>query len=129
MKDERELIGLQLASLGHAVDFTGSGVAAVKQFRSQAYDLAIVNVELEVVDGVSTARMIRSCELMQEFEPTPIIALTTTFSELSSPSDLIRESTDYLVKPFDQSQLLGTICRHARSAPCDMPLHARAVLL
>jgi CheY-like chemotaxis protein len=114
-QDERELIGLQLAELGHTVDFADSGAAAVKQFRSQSYDLVIVDVALGVVDGVSTARTIRSWELMEEFEPTPIIALTTTSSELASPSDLTREFTDYLVKPFDQAQLLGTIRRHARS--------------
>jgi CheY-like chemotaxis protein len=116
-QDERELIGLQLASLGHVVDFADSGAAAVKQFRSQAYDVVIVDVELGVVDGVSTTQMIRSWEMTQEFEPTPIIALTTTLSEHASPSDVIQEFTDYLVKPFDQAQLLGTIYRHARSAP------------
>jgi CheY-like chemotaxis protein len=113
-QDDRELIGLQLAPLGHVVDFADNGAAVVKQFRSQLYDLVIVDVELPVIDGVSAARMIRSWELMQEFEPTPIIALSTT-SELALLDDLNREFTDYLVKPFDQDQLLGTIRRHTRS--------------
>jgi two-component system, sensor histidine kinase RetS len=113
-QDDRELIGLQLAPLGHVVDFADNGAAVVKQFRSQSYDLVIVDVELPVIDGVSAARMIRSWELMQEFEPTPIIALSTT-SELALLDDLNREFTDYLVKPFDQDQLLGTIRRHTRS--------------
>lgn len=113
-QDDRKLIGLQLAPLGHVVDFADNGAAVVKQFRSQSYDLVIVDVELPVIDGVSAARMIRSWELMQEFEPTPIIALSTT-SELALLDDLNREFTDYLVKPFDQDQLLGTIRRHTRS--------------
>lgn len=113
-QDDRKLIGLQLAPLGHVVDFADNGAAVVKQFRSQLYDLVIVDVELPVIDGVSAARMIRSWELMQEFEPTPIIALSTT-SELALLDDLNREFTDYLVKPFDQDQLLGTIRRHTRS--------------
>jgi CheY-like chemotaxis protein len=116
-QDGRELIGLQLALLGHVVDFADSGAAVVKQFRSQSYDLVILDVEFPVIDGVSAARMIRSWELMQEFEPTPIIALTTNLSELALLNDLTREFTDYLVKPFHQDQLLGTIRRHARS-PC-----------
>jgi two-component system, sensor histidine kinase RetS len=110
-QDGRELIGLQLAPLGHVVDFADTGAAVVKQFRSQSYDLVILDVELPVIDGVSAARMIRSWELMQEFEPTPIIALTTTLSELALLNDLTREFTDYLVKPFHQDQLLGTIRR------------------
>jgi two-component system sensor histidine kinase/response regulator len=114
-QDDRELIGLQLAPLGHVVDFADNGAAVVKQFRSQSYDLVIVDVELPVIDGVSAARTIRSWELMQEFEPTPIIALTTTFSEPALRNDLNRAFTDYLVKPFDQDHLLGTIRRHARS--------------
>jgi CheY-like chemotaxis protein len=115
-QDSRELIGLQLAPLGHVVDFADSGPAVVKQFRSQLYDLVILNVELPVIDGVSAARMIRSWELMHEFDPTPIIALTTTLPGLASSSDLTREFTDCLVKPFERSQLLGAIHRHARSA-------------
>ena len=113
-QDDRKLIGLQLAPLGHVVDFADNGAAVGKQFRSQSYDLVIVDVELPVIDGVSAARMIRWWELMQEFEPTPIIALSTT-SELALLDDLNREFTDYLVKPFDQDQLLGTIRRHTRS--------------
>jgi len=113
---ERERIARQLGSLGHIVDFAESGAAAAKQFRSQSYDLVIVNVELEVVNGVELSRTIRSWELMQGFEPTPIIALTTTSSELVAPSELSREFTDYLIKPFDQTQLFGVIHRHARSS-------------
>lgn len=112
-QDERELIGLQLAPLDHMVDFVDNGASVVKQFRSQSYDLVIVEVELPVMDGVGVARTIRSWELLQELEPTPIIALTTLSSEIASPSDLIREFTDYLVKPFGQDQLLGLIRRHA----------------
>jgi len=113
-QDERELIGLQLAALGHTVDFSDNGAAAVKQFRSQSYDLVIVDVALGVLDGVCTARTIRSWELMEEFEPTPIIALTTTLPDLASPGDLTREFSDYLVKPFGRAELLGAIRRHAR---------------
>ena len=113
-QDERELIGLQLAPLDHVVDFADNGASVVNQFRSQSYDVIIVEVELPVMDGVSVARTIRSWELMQELEQTPIIALTTLLSEIASPSDLIREFTDYLVKPFGQDQLLGVIRRHAR---------------
>ncbi len=68
---------------------------------------------MPVMDGVGVARTIRSWELLQELEPTPIIALTTLSSEIASPSDLIQEFTDYLVKPFGQDQLLGLIRRHA----------------
>ena len=113
-QDERELIGLQLAPLDHIVDFADNGASVVKQYRSQSYDLVIVEVELPVLDGVSVVRTIRSWELLQEFEPTPIIALTTLSSEIASLSDLVREFTDYLFKPFGQDQLLDLIRRHAR---------------
>jgi CheY-like chemotaxis protein len=113
-QDERELIGLQLAPLDHIVDFADNGASVVKQYRSQSYDLVIVEVELPVMDGVSVARTIRSWELLQEFEPTPIIALTTLSSEIASLSDLVREFTDYLVKPVGQDQLLDLIRCHAR---------------
>jgi CheY-like chemotaxis protein len=105
----------RMAEPGRSSTSPKAGAGAVKQFRAQSDDLVIVNVELGVIDGVDTARTIRSWELMQELEPTPIIALTTTSSGDPAPRDQSGGFIDYLVKPFNQAQLLGTIRRHARS--------------
>lgn len=88
-----------LERFGCAVDIAADGDEALSLFEPGRYDLVLLDCEMPVRDGFSTAREIRSREVGRETR-TPIIALTA-----SSPSeDPARFQSagldDYLPKPL-----------------------------
>ena len=84
----------------HAAD----GLEALVKLRSEEFDLAVVDIMLPKLDGLSLIEEVRSAGLN-----LPIIVLSARDSVESKIKGLEKGGDDYLAKPFSFSELLARI--------------------
>jgi len=97
-----------LERLGHAVEHTVSGVAAVD--RALEVDLVLLDLGLPDLDGKDVCREIR------KRSGVPIIVLTARGDEIDRVLLLELGADDYLVKPFGFRELVARIGAVTRRA-------------
>ena len=93
-----------LRQAGYSVDRAGDGEEGLLMAQLTSYDLAIIDVMLPKLDGLSLIS-----ELRQERIRTPIIVLSAKKSLDDRIRGLHTGGDDYLVKPFAFSELLARI--------------------
>ncbi|MCC6600683.1 MAG: response regulator transcription factor [Crocinitomicaceae bacterium] len=104
VEDEESLasmLKLNLEMEGYQVVNATDGPAALEKFRSQAFDLAILDVMLPELDGLAVCQTIRL-----EGNKTPILFLSAKSSGKDRIEGLRLGGDDYLTKPFDLEELL-----------------------
>ncbi|QMT31200.1 response regulator [Alysiella filiformis] len=89
-----------LKDVGYAVDWVNTGKLALSATAAQAYDLILLDLGLPEKDGLHVLAQWRS-----ENNTTPIIILTARDDIHSRLAGLDGGADDYLVKPFDLSEL------------------------
>src|ERR1700746_25253 len=75
-------------------------------------DVIVLDVNLPGIDGFETCRRLRASQV-----PTPILLLTARASVTDRVTGLDTGADDYLVKPFDVSELLARIRALTRRGP------------
>jgi two-component system OmpR family response regulator len=98
-----------LRDAGHAVDWLDDGAAGDAFLRSAGADLAILDVNLPGLDGVSIVRAMRARR-----DPTPVLMLTARSDTADRVTGLDAGADDYLTKPFAMDELLARIRALAR---------------
>lgn len=89
-----------LKDVGYAVDWVNTGKMALSATVAQSYDLILLDLGLPEKDGLQVLTQWRS-----ENNATPIIILTARDDINSRLAGLDGGADDYLVKPFDLSEL------------------------
>src|SRR5476651_938968 len=70
-----------LEELGYDCDVAETGIEALNRFSATRYDAVIMDIQLPDIDGLETARRMRSLEKRENMAPTPIIAATGNATE------------------------------------------------
>jgi DNA-binding NtrC family response regulator len=113
--DDEDATRLSLAcaleGAGHKVSEAIDGEQALELTTEHTFDVAIVDVRLPKVDGLTLARHLR-CEA-----PTTAVILMTAFATVSDAVAALRDGAyDYVTKPFDPEELtlrvIGHIAEH-----------------
>jgi len=105
-----QLIAVEtLKSAGHDVDVVSNGVEALQAVTDQPYDIVLMDIFMPEMDGIAATKAIRN--LTGAISEIPIIALTADAMEGEREKYLAAGMNDYVSKPFDESQLFGTIER------------------
>jgi diguanylate cyclase (GGDEF)-like protein len=97
----------------YAVEVATTGAAGLELLDSFEYDLLILDVQLPIVDGIEICRQVRA--LGQNIEPErsaqqiPILMLTGRDSHHDRALGLDAGADDYVVKPFDEEELVARI--------------------
>lgn len=104
----QRLTSYYLRRIGHVVDIAGNGREALVKFRSQHYDVVLMDIQMPEMDGIEAVKEIRKFETgLRDKVKTIIIALTTT----SNKQECIDAGMDgYAQKPFkleDFNKLFG----------------------
>ncbi len=99
-----EALSAVLANQNYAVEVASDGEAASDLIETFDYDLILLDVMLPKLDGISLCRQIRSRGLQM-----PILLLTGCDSSHEKAMGLDAGADDYLVKPFDQEELVARI--------------------
>lgn len=99
----------QIASDGHAVDWVQRLSHAESAVRTTGYDLILLDLMLPDGQGLDFLKQLR-----QRGDTTPIIILTARDQISDRIAGLNAGADDYLVKPFDLSELSARIAAVAR---------------
>ena len=96
---------------GHTVDIAENGLAALAAFARSEYDAILMDIQMPGLDGISTAREIRSRE--PAGRRTPILALTAHTGSEDHHCCTEAGMDGFLSKPFNHEQLRDALCRVA----------------
>jgi DNA-binding response OmpR family regulator len=91
---------------GYRVQTTPSGREALSSILSEHFDLIILDIMIEEMDGFEVARRIR-----QKDQKLPILMLTARTAEVDRIHGFEIGADDYLVKPFHLRELLLRVRR------------------
>lgn len=100
----REQIAKHLQDNGYAVDSAADGKEALYLVREFNYDLAVIDLGLPLVDGITVIRKIR--EQQKRF---PILVLTARGRWQDKVEGLEAGGDDYVVKPFHIEEVLARL--------------------
>jgi len=107
-----QYVSAMLKENGYAVDWVKDGDAALRYARDPVPDLILLDLLLPKVDGIEVCKTLRSEGVM-----VPIIMLTALGESEDKVVGLDSGADDYLVKPFDQSELLARMRALLRRPP------------
>ncbi|MBA3923605.1 MAG: response regulator transcription factor, partial [Nostocaceae cyanobacterium] len=106
--EDDELLGHGLTAIlsdqNYAVEVANDGKSAWELIQTFDYDLILLDVILPGLDGISLCRQIRSSGLL-----LPILLLTGCDSSHDKAIGLDAGADDYLVKPFEQEELVARV--------------------
>ena len=103
----RVVLKTVLTELGHAVDFAGSGEAAVAAIERGAHDLVLMDVTLPGMDGIAATRAIRA--LGGPAARVPIIGISGRSEPRDRDAALGAGMNAFLGKPVIAAALAETI--------------------
>jgi len=109
IRSNRVVVEAFLKGVHHEMDAAENGEIAVQKFKSQKYDIVLMDVQMPVMDGYMATREIRQWELQNGSTPTPIIALTAHALKEETQKSLAAGCDAHLTKPLDKAVLLKSI--------------------
>ena len=97
------LVGAYLERAGYRVRSAHDGLTALREIRSEAPDVVVLDVMLPELDGIELARIARQeCDV-------PILMLTARGTVPDRVRGLEAGADDYLAKPFAPSELVARV--------------------
>ena len=106
----QKVIRRLLEKSGHSVEIVGNGKQAVDMLETWSYDLALIDVQMPVMDGFEAALAIRRNEQDRGLR-IPIIALTAYAMKGDRERCLNAGMDDYVTKPIRKEDLDAAIRR------------------
>jgi DNA-binding response OmpR family regulator len=100
----RSVLERGLRENGYVVDATGDGEQAIRYLDTYDYEVAILDWRMPKVTGLEVVRRLRG-----RGSGIPILMLTARDTPEDRVAGLNEGADDYLVKPFDFSELLARI--------------------
>lgn len=105
--DEEEFVNVlsnRLGKRGIDVRMAFSGSSAIQTLRRQDFDVAVVDLKMEDMDGIEVL------QIFKKMDPKmPVIMLTGHGSEQAAKDGIEYGAFDYLTKPCDIEELVGKI--------------------
>lgn len=112
VEDDEEIrngIEIYLKNQGYGVFKAGNGVEGLDVLEKETVHLAILDIMMPVMDGITMLMKIR--EKKYEF---PVIMLTAKSEEVDKIMGLNMGADDYVTKPFTPMELLARVNSHLR---------------
>lgn len=104
----REMLRQTLTNGGFEVHVAEDGVDGLEKLPDVLPDVVITDINMPRMDGFGVIEAIRAAS---EFAGMPILVLTTESAQELKDRARNSGATGWIVKPFDDSKLIGTIRR------------------
>lgn len=101
-----------LTEAGYAVDSVVNGLDGLEYAFSAPYDVLVIDIMLPEMDGLTLLKKLR-----QQGNKTPTLILTARDTVRNRVEGLDAGADDYLVKPFDFSELMARLRALLRRPP------------
>ncbi len=98
-----------------------NGLQALESYRTEAFDLILLDIQMPVMDGPSAAAAIRLYETQTHRPNVPIIALTANVMADQVQGYLALGMNQVIPKPINIDELYGAIQHHLATSACDGP--------
>ena len=107
--ESRELIGACLSQIGYSIESAENGEEALQLFHAKKPDLVLLDVQLPGESGFDICQTIRKQKC---FDEIPILFLTGLRDRVSVLKGFELGAQDYIIKPFDLSELVARVRTH-----------------
>ncbi|HRP07621.1 MAG TPA: sigma-54 dependent transcriptional regulator [Gemmatimonadales bacterium] len=102
----REILVQVLGYEGYQVEAAGSGGEALHIYRQQPFDLVILDVKMQGIDGLDTLAQLR------QLDPEARVVMISGHGTISTAVQAVKDGAfDFLEKPLDSDRLLVTVQR------------------
>ena len=112
----QQVLAAVMGSLGLEIDIVADGKLAFEAWRDGAYDLILMDIQMPVMDGIDSARAIRTAEREQGRPRTPIVALTANALSHQVEEYLAAGMDGHVAKPIEIAKLYEAISRALNDA-------------
>lgn len=92
-----------LKAAGLSLDFAVNGLEAVNMVKEKQYDLIIMDIQMPVMDGIESTKIIRT---LANYKLTPIIAMTANAMSDDKELSLAAGMNSHLTKPIQFDQVI-----------------------
>jgi two-component system response regulator MprA len=113
----RESLARALELEGYDVSLAPDGAAALAAIRADRPDVAVVDLMMPNIDGLTVCRVLRA-----ERDRLPILMLTARTETADRVAGLDAGADDYLPKPFELAELLARLRALVRRSRPDEPV-------
>lgn len=104
----QRVLSLTLRNSGHDVVLANHGAEALQQLDTDKVDLALVDIAMPEMDGLTLLRLLRSDE---RYTQMPVIMLTASGQDEDRAVALSIGADGFLTKPTSSRELIETINR------------------
>lgn len=98
----RDLVGTLLHTKGHDPLLAGDGKTALEVIRSEHVDLAILDIGMPHLDGLTLTQTLRA----EDSVVPAVLLLTSRHEPVTRYEGFLKGADDYVSKPFDPVELL-----------------------
>ncbi|MGV7207656.1 response regulator [Oxalobacteraceae bacterium A2-2] len=97
-----------MAAINARIDVAVHGGEAVRMVQEGDYDLVLMDIQMQVMDGLTATRQIRA---MKRFQDLPIIAMTAHAMAGDRERSLAAGMNDHITKPIDPDLLFRALLK------------------
>lgn len=105
----RRVVELILSSIGASVVSVEDGAEALNAFRSDTFDIVLMDMMMPVLDGLGAVRAIREYEAQAHLPATPVVMLTANTLPEHIERSLAAGANLHLAKPITAAGLIAAI--------------------
>ena len=102
--DYLDVLGKRLTHRGFDVTTASSGAEAIRALRKWEFDLAVVDLKMEDMDGIEVLKVLKKMDPALQ-----VIILTGHGSERAARDGIAQGAFDYLIKPIGLDPLIERI--------------------
>ena len=107
-----EVLAKRLTHRGFKVTTASSGAEAIRALRKWEFDLAVVDLKMEDMDGIEVLKVLKKMD-----PALHVIILTGHGSERAARDGIAHGAFDYLIKPIGLDPLIARISAALSSDP------------
>ena len=102
----REMVSFTIKSIGFTMIEAEDGLVGLNVLKNHKPDLIISDVNMPNMDGFTFVKAVRE---IPEFKTTPILMLTTEYTDDKKNTGRSVGATGWIVKPFDPEKLIQVV--------------------